>query len=428
MEINDLYTLYKQYPTITTDSRKCTPGSIFFALKGENFNGNQFATQALKDGCSYAIVDEADYVTDDKRIILVDNCLSTLQALAHYHRKALGLPIIGITGTNGKTTTKELTAACLAQKFNVLATEGNLNNHIGVPLTLLKLTPSHEIAIIEMGASHPGDIKELVEIAEPNYGIITNVGKAHLQGFGSFEGVLQTKCEMYDFIRAHKGHIFIQHENLYLQPQSNGIEKTEYGISENLFISGSIIDCSPFLFFEMKHNNISIKIQTQLIGSYNLTNALAAAAIAVYFGVKPNKIKDAIETYIPQNKRSQLQKTKYNTLIIDAYNANPTSMGAALDNFVQIKANHKAVILGNMGELGIESENEHRKIIGRLQETNFDKVLLSGNEFCKIDNNFECFSSTNNLIEELKKNPLKGYTILIKGSRSTQLERCIEWL
>ena len=428
MEINDLYTLYKQYPTITTDSRKCVPGSIFFALKGENFNGNQFATQALKEGCSYAIVDEADYVTDDKRIILVDNCLSTLQALAHYHRKILGLPIIGITGTNGKTTTKELTAACLAQKFNVLATEGNLNNHIGVPLTLLKLTSSHEIAIIEMGASQPGDIKELVEITEPNYGIITNVGKAHLQGFGSFEGVLQTKCEMYDFIRTHKGHIFIQHENLYLQPQSNGIEKTEYGISENLFISGSIIDCSPFLFFEMKHNNISIKIQTQLIGSYNLTNALAAAAIAVYFGVKPNKIKDAIETYIPQNKRSQLQKTKYNTLIIDAYNANPTSMGAALDNFVQIKANHKAVILGNMGELGIESENEHRKIIGRLQEANFDKVLLSGNEFCKIDNNFECFSSTNNLIEELKKNPLKGYTILIKGSRSTQLERCIEWL
>ena len=428
MEINDLYTLYKQYPTITTDSRKCVPGSIFFALKGENFNGNQFATQALKEGCSYAIVDEADYVTDDKRIILVDNCLSTLQALAHYHRKILGLPIIGITGTNGKTTTKEVTAACLAQKFNVLATEGNLNNHIGVPLTLLKLTSSHEIAIIEMGASHPGDIKELVEITEPNYGIITNVGKAHLQGFGSFEGVLQTKCEMYDFIRTHKGHIFIQHENLYLQPQSNGIEKTEYGISENLFISGSIIDCSPFLFFEMKHNNISIKIQTQLIGSYNLTNALAAAAIAVYFGVKPNKIKDAIETYIPQNKRSQLQKTKYNTLIIDAYNANPTSMGAALDNFVQIKANHKAVILGNMGELGIESENEHRKIIGRLQEANFDKVLLSGNEFCKIDNNFECFSSTNNLIEELKKNPLKGYTILIKGSRSTQLERCIEWL
>lgn len=428
MLIKTLYQIYKTHPTITTDSRKCTPGSIFFALKGENFNGNQFATQALKDGCSYAIVDEADYVTDDKRIILVDNCLSTLQALAHYHRKALGLPIIGITGTNGKTTTKELTAACLAQKFNVLATEGNLNNHIGVPLTLLKLTSSHEIAIIEMGASHPGDIKELVEITEPNYGIITNVGKAHLQGFGSFEGVLQTKCEMYDFIRTHKGHIFIQHENLYLQPQSNGIEKTEYGISENLFISGSIIDCSPFLFFEMKHNNISIKIQTQLIGSYNLTNALAAAAIAVYFGVKPNKIKDAIETYIPQNKRSQLQKTKYNTLIIDAYNANPTSMGAALDNFVQIKANHKAVILGNMGELGIESENEHRKIIGRLQEANFDKVLLSGNEFCKIDNNFECFSSTNNLIEELKKNPLKGYTILIKGSRSTQLERCIEWL
>ena len=260
MLIKTLYQIYKTHPTITTDSRKCTPGSIFFALKGENFNGNQFATQALKDGCSYAIVDEADYVTDDKRIILVDNCLSTLQALAHYHRKALGLPIIGITGTNGKTTTKELTAACLAQKFNVLATEGNLNNHIGVPLTLLKLTPSHEIAIIEMGASHPGDIKELVEIAEPNYGIITNVGKAHLQGFGSFEGVLQTKCEMYDFIRAHKGYIFIQHENLYLQPQSNGIEKTEYGISENLFISGSIIDCSPFLFFEMKHNNISIKI------------------------------------------------------------------------------------------------------------------------------------------------------------------------
>ena len=428
MEISSLYAIYKKHPVITTDSRKCIPGSIFFALKGENFNGNKFAAQALKNGCAYAVIDENEYVTNDEHILSVDNCLSALQSLARYHRRALGLPVIGITGTNGKTTTKELTAACLARKFNVLATEGNLNNHIGVPLTLLKLTSAHDIAVIEMGASHPGDIKELVDIAEPDYGLITNVGKAHLQGFGSFEGVIRTKCEMYDFIRAHKGHIFIQHENPYLQPQSNGIEKTEYGTSDNLFISGNMTDCSPFLSFEMKYNGSSTNIQTRLIGSYNLPNALAAASIAAYFGVEPEKIKKAIEAYTPQNKRSQLQKTEYNTLILDAYNANPTSMGAALDNFMQMKADAKAVILGNMGELGAESENEHRKIIDKLKKANFDKVLLSGKEFCKINHDFKCFADTDALIEELKTHSLKGYTILVKGSRSTQLEKCIEWL
>ena len=428
MKTELLYTLYQAHPVITTDSRRCIPDSIFFALKGENFNGNRFAAQALEAGCAYAVVDEAEYATDN-RIILVDNCLKALQQLARHHRRNLGLPVIGITGTNGKTTTKELTAACLSQKYNIWATQGNLNNHIGVPLTLLQLTAAHEMAVIEMGASHPGDIRELVDIAEPDYGIITNVAKAHLQGFGSFEGVIRTKCELYDYIREHQGHIFIQHENGYLQPQSHGIEKTEYGTTENLYVSGHVTDCSPFLAFEIQFNGTDkLAVQTQLIGSYNLPNALAAAAIATRFGVSPAQIKTAIETYTPQNKRSQLQKTADNTLIIDAYNANPASMEAALNNFMDMNAPSKAVILGNMGELGDGSADEHQKIIEKLETAGFDKVLLSGGEFCKTTTDFPCFPDTDALVQELKLHPLKGYTILIKGSRSTRLEQCIEWL
>ena len=428
METEHLYTLYQAHPIITTDSRQCTPGALFFALKGENFNGNRFASRALEAGCAYAIVDEAQYATDE-RIILVDDCLKALQQLARHHRRTLGLPVIGITGTNGKTTTKELTAACLSRKYHILATQGNLNNHIGVPLTLLQLTAAHEIAVIEMGASHPGDIRELVDIAEPDYGIITNVAKAHLQGFGSFEGVIRTKCELYDYLREHQGHIFIQHENSFLQPRSQGIEKTEYGTAEKLYISGRVTGCSPFLAFEIQFNGTSgMSVQTQLIGSYNLPNALAAAAIATRFGVSPEQIKTAIETYIPQNKRSQLQKTADNTLIIDAYNANPASMEAALNNFMEMKAPAKAVILGNMGELGTGSVAEHQKIIEKLEKAGFDKVLLSGGEFCKTTTSFPCYPDTDALLQELQEHPLKGYTILIKGSRSTRLEQCIEWL
>lgn len=425
--VESLYEIYKTHPIITTDTRKCVPGSLFFALKGDRFNGNEFAQNAIDSGCAYAIIDEPEYVTD-KRILYVENCLRTLQDLARYHRRVLGIPIIGITGTNGKTTTKELTAACLSQRFETLATEGNLNNHIGVPLTLLKLTPSHQLAVIEMGANHQGEIKTLAGIAEPDYGLITNVGKAHLEGFGSFEGVIRTKCELYDYLRENNGHIFIHHENKYLQPQSNGIEKTEYGEEDGLYIRGKLTSCSPFLSLEYQHKEKNIPVDTHLIGSYNLTNVLAAVAIAAYFGVPDEKIKQALEKYEPHNKRSQLQETSHNTLILDAYNANPTSMNAAIDNFLSMKTSKKAVILGDMRELGNDSEKEHKIIIDRLKNSGFDKILLAGNEFLKTCGPLTCFGTTDTLIEELKKHPLEGYTILIKGSRGMQLEKCIEYL
>ncbi len=424
----ELYSIFKEYRTITTDSRKCVRNSIFFALKGDNFDGNKFASQALAEGCAYAVVDEPEFVTDE-RTILVDDVLQTLQSLARIHRRVLNIPVIAITGTNGKTTTKELTTACLSQKYSVLATEGNLNNHIGVPLTLLKLTKAHEIAVIEMGANHPGEIKTLVNIAEPNFGIITNVGKAHLQGFGSFEGVINTKCELYDYIRQRGGHIFLHHENIFLQPKSIGIEKSEYGETPGLFISGKLKSCSPYLSFDFsRQNGGAVSVDTHLIGSYNLPNALAASAVAAYFGVPDNAIKKALETYQPQNRRSQLLKTANNTLILDAYNANPTSMNAALDNFIDMDAPHKAVILGDMGELGADSEIEHRKIVARLKGAGFEKIILAGAEFTKAAEGLECYPATEDLVDSLRNNPLKGFTVLVKGSRFMQLEKCIDLL
>lgn len=428
MTTEELYSIFKNHRIITTDSRKCVCGSIFFALKGEKFNGNAFASQALSEGCAYAIVDEPEFATDE-RIILVNDVLLTLQNLARFHRRVLDIPVIAITGTNGKTTTKELTAACLSQKYNVLATEGNLNNHIGVPLTLLKLTKAHEIAVIEMGASHPGEIKTLANIAEPNFGIITNVGKAHLQGFGSFEGVVKTKCELYDYIRQRGGHIFLHHENIFLQPKSGGIEKSEYGETPGLFISGNLTGCSPYLSFDfMRKGAKPVLVNTHLIGSYNLTNALAASAIAAYFNVSDTAVKKAMEEYEPQNRRSQLLKTGTNTLILDAYNANPTSMNAALDNFIAMETTYKAVILGDMGELGDDSETEHKKIVDRLKNTGFEKIILSGTEFAKVADGLECYPSTEALADSLRTNPLKGFTILVKGSRFMQLEKCIDLL
>lgn len=428
MTTEELYSIFKKHRTITTDSRKCVCDSVFFALKGENFNGNRFASQALSEGCAYAVVDELEFATDE-RIILVDNVLLALQNLARYHRRVLNIPVIAITGTNGKTTTKELTAACLSQKYNVLATEGNLNNHIGVPLTLLKLTKAHELAVIEMGANHPGEIKTLANIAEPNFGIITNVGKAHLQGFGSFEGVIKTKSELYDYIRQHGGHIFLHHENIFLQPKSEGIEKSEYGETPGLFISGKLTRCSPYLSFDFaRQGGAPVSVNTRLIGSYNLPNTLAASTIAAYFGVTDTTIKRALEEYQPQNKRSQLLKTENNTLILDAYNANPTSMNAALDNFIAMETPHKAVILGDMGELGEDSGAEHRKVTERLKNAGFEKVMLCGTEFAKVADGLESYTSTGALTDSLKANPLKDFTILVKGSRFMQLEKCIDLL
>lgn len=432
MDVEILYKSFQKHPIITTDSRNCPAGSIFFALKGESFNGNTFAKQALEKGCALAVVDEAQYADDPQgRIILVNNCLKALQQLARHHRRVLGTKIIGITGTNGKTTTKELISAVLSQKYNILYTEGNLNNHIGVPLTLLRLKPEHELAVIEMGASHPGDIKELVEIAEPDYGIITNVGKAHLEGFGSFEGVIRTKGELYDFLRGNENaSVFIQHENSQLAKIAHGLNLIPYGIEDNLYVNGHLTTCSPYLAFEWKKKGDKAyqQVQTHLIGAYNLDNTLAAVTIGVFFGVEPAKINQALEKYIPQNNRSQLKDTGKNKLIIDAYNANPTSMMAALENFRNINADHKIVILGDMKELGPTSLEEHQKIVDYLKECRFDRIILAGEQFSATRNSLKPLPNAAAIIKELQSEQPEGFYILIKGSNSMKLTQVADYL
>ncbi|MFR3102149.1 MAG: UDP-N-acetylmuramoyl-tripeptide--D-alanyl-D-alanine ligase, partial [Parabacteroides distasonis] len=414
-------------PQITTDSRNCPKGSIFFALKGDKFDGNQYAGKALASGCVYAVIDNPDYYIGE-RTILVDNVLKTLQQLAHHHRKVLGLPIIGITGTNGKTTTKELLAAVLSTKFNLLYTEGNFNNHIGVPLTLLRLTHDHEMAVIEMGASHPGDIKELVDIVHPNYGIITNVGRAHLEGFGSFEGVIRTKGELYDYIRRSKGKIFIKKENEYLQSIAKGIEQITYGNGDDAFASGQVVSCDPFLVFNWKQQGKLHTVETHMIGSYNLDNVLAAVAVGRFFKIPAERISRAIAAYEPTNNRSQFKKTDNNELIIDAYNANPSSMKVALDNFITMPVQPKAIILGDMRELGPTSDELHAEVVEQIKKGQFDKVFLCGEHFSKVGKEFSPFATTEAMVEELRKQPLKGYHILIKGSHSMGLEKLADIL
>lgn len=427
MSIIDLYDLFIHNPQITTDSRNCPKGSIFFALKGDKFDGNQYAGKALASGCVYAVIDNPDYYIGE-RTILVDNVLKTLQQLAHHHRKVLGLPIIGITGTNGKTTTKELLAAVLSTKFNLLYTEGNFNNHIGVPLTLLRLTHDHEMAVIEMGASHPGDIKELVDIVHPNYGIITNVGRAHLEGFGSFEGVIRTKGELYDYIRRSKGKIFIKKENEYLQSIAKGIEQITYGNGDDAFASGQVVSCDPFLVFNWKQQGKLHTVETHIIGSYNLDNVLAAVAVGRFFKIPAERISRAIAAYEPTNNRSQFKKTDNNELIIDAYNANPSSMKVALDNFITMPVQPKAIILGDMRELGPTSDELHAEVVAQIKKGQFDKVFLCGEHFSKVGKKFSPFATTEAMVEELRKQPLKGYHILIKGSHSMGLEKLADIL
>ena len=385
MKLSALYQIFLDCQLVTTDSRNCPEGSLFIALKGESFNGNAFAGKALETGCAYAVIDESEYAIEgDQRYILVDDCLQTLQQLANYHRRQLGTRVIGITGTNGKTTTKELISAVLSQSHNILYTLGNLNNHIGVPSTLLRLKAEHDLAVIEMGANHPGEIKFLSEIVEPDCGIITNVGKAHLEGFGSFEGVIKTKGELYDFLRKKEGStVFIHHDNAYLMNIAGGLNLIPYGTEDDLYVNGRITGNSPYLTFEWKagKDGETYQVQTQLIGEYNFPNALAAITIGRFFGVEDAKINEALAGYTPQNNRSQLKKTDDNTLIIDAYNANPTSMMAALQNFRNMEVPHKMLILGDMRELGAESAAEHQKIADYLKECAFEKVWLVGDQF-----------------------------------------------
>lgn len=429
MEMKDLYELFLQHPTITTDSRDVPEGSMFFALKGETFDGNAYAKAALEQGAAYAVIDEKEYAEENnEHLILVEDVLTTLQQLAKYHRVHLGTPIIGITGTNGKTTTKELIATVLKKKYNVLYTQGNFNNHIGVPKTLLQLTKEHDIAVIEMGANHPGEIKTLVEIVLPDFGIITNVGKAHLLGFGSFEGVIRTKGELYDFLRAIEGTVFINNENPHLLGISKGLKLVKYGQTETdgLLVKGQLVECNPFLKFEWNGG----VVQTRFIGSYNLDNALAAACIGTYFEVPSNDICDALAEYTPSNNRSQLTITKDNKLVVDAYNANPTSMKAALDNFRLIQADHKMCILGQMGELGDVSEEEHQKVIDLIGEGDFEQVWLVGDNFAKTRHpaNYRLFANVEEVKTAISTQKPQGFLILIKGSNSNKLVQTVELL
>ena len=429
MKIQELYEIYKSYPFISTDTRSHhLSGSIFFALKGGNFDGNKYIEQALEQGCAYAVGDDLGLPKNDHRIILVKNVLQTLQELARFHRRALQIPIIGITGTNGKTTTKELVAAVLSTQYNVLYTQSNLNNHIGVPLTLLSMTKTHEIAVIEMGANHPGEIAELAAITEPDYGLITNVGKAHLEGFGSFENVIKTKSELYNFLEKSKGKIFINQDNPYLNKISCDAEKIYYGTKPGVFVRGEIAEnTTPFLNLKWFADEKEHLAATQLIGDYNFENVLAAATIGAYFKIEREKICQALAGYTPQNNRSQLKNTGKNYLIIDAYNANPTSMLASLENFSKMKTSPKAVILGDMKELGKDSVIEHQKIIDFIDKNRFDKVFLCGEIFSGLpENKYPSFIDANELIENLRKEDLQGYFILIKGSRSIQLEKVVE--
>ena len=424
---NELYKIYNNHPVITTDSRVCPQGSIFFALKGDNFNGNLFASKAVENGCAYAVIDEEQYATSPN-ILLVYDVLASLQELAAHHRKHLTIPVIGITGTNGKTTTKELTKAVLSQKYNVAAIEGNLNNHIGVPLTILKIRPEHEIAIIEMGANHPREIAFLCNISCPDFGLVTNVGKAHLEGFESFEGVVKTKSELYDSLRINNGGVFIYSGNHILLTKTAGLKKIVYGYGSGCFLTGELINADPFVRFSFECNGITTKVQTRLVGTYNLPNLLAAATIGRYFNVMDAQVAKALEEYTPSNKRSQLTVTDKNQLILDAYNANPTSMMAALKNFRDMNVNGKTLILGDMRELGEDSQAEHIGIVNFIKTVGFDNVYLIGKEFNSIPNPFVSFDDIEEFRKYLMENPLSDRFILVKGSRGIALEKIIDLL
>jgi len=437
MDSKELYAIYQQHPVITTDSRECPEGSIFIALKGDSFDGNQFAAQALDKGCAVAIVsDEQVYNAyhGDKQMILVDDTLQAFKDMAREHRRRFDIPVIGITGTNGKTTTKELVRAVLAERYDEMATEGNFNNDVGVPKTLFRLNVMHEIAVVEMGASHPGDIKTLVETAEPTCGLITNVGKAHLQGFGSLEGVIHTKGELYDFLATREDSvIFINADNEHLMgilPQ--GVNAECYTQDENkngARVYGQIVACDPFLRLRWKENSGDWhEVTTHLIGSYNIDNVLAAVTVGLHFDITPEQICHAIENYVPSNNRSQLTETGHNHLVVDAYNANPTSMAAALDNFCMMEVSPKMAILGEMRELGDSSAEEHRRVVERLASCPFDEVWLVGAEFKDIDCPYRKFDDVEQVKAAIAEKRPEGHYILIKGSNGTRLFQLPELL
>lgn len=433
MTTEQLYQIFESHPVVTTDSRDCPEGSIFFALKGASFNGNKFAAAALQQGCAFAVVDEPEYCAQgDERYILVDDVLRAFQLLARHHRRTLGTRIVGITGTNGKTTTKELMAAVLGEKYNVLYTLGNFNNDIGVPKTLLRLKPEHQVAVVEMGASHPGDIKTLVELVEPDLALITNVGMAHLQGFGSFEGVVKTKGELYDFMRQSKrGKVFVDANNPYLMGIVQGLDLVKYGTpaSDGLFVDGKVVSAAPFLRFAWQREGGEWnEVQTHLVGAYNVLNMLAAISVGLYLGVSADEANRALANYVPSNNRSQLEETAHNKLIMDAYNANPTSMSVALNNLNDMEVPHKMAILGDMLELGAASAEAHQAIVDQLSRLSLDEVWLVGPEFARTRCAFRKFNDVDEVMAQLQNQCPEGRYILVKGSHGIRLDKLSQCL
>lgn len=445
MNIPELYKIYLKHPIICTDSRKLIDNSIFFALKGSNFNGNKFAEKALEK-CAYAVIDEIEYKKDD-RFILVDDALQAMQKLAYFHRMQLDIPILGITGSNGKTTTKELISNVLAEKYKIFATQGNLNNHIGVPLTILSMDNSIEIGIVEMGANHIGDINELCEIAQPNFGIITNVGKAHLEGFGSFEGVKEAKGELYDFLYKNDGLAFINSDNEHLDEMNPPHKTITYGTSKFTHVQGEMMesewnvkirwfaqtvqDDEDDLDDDQEVDDEHNIINTKLYGQYNFENVLTAVCVGHYFAIDNALIKRAIESYIPTNNRSQLVEKGSNKIILDAYNANPASMKIALENFLGLnETSSKLAILGDMLELGRDAILEHSNILYYLEEFNFSNVILVGKLFKEsaFDFDFPIFENVDDCKKYLKERPFHNHLILIKASRGIKLEEVVDAL
>jgi UDP-N-acetylmuramoyl-tripeptide--D-alanyl-D-alanine ligase len=428
MDIQQLHKLFLGHPIVCTDTRNIIPGSVFFALKGENFNGNLFAEQALQKGCAYVIVDEVSSAINNQ-CVLVENVLHTLQQLAAFHRKYWGKQIIALTGTNGKTTTKELIHSVLAQEFKVLATKGNLNNHIGVPLTLLSLTQQHEIAIVEMGANHQKEIELLCEIAQPDFGVITNIGRAHLEGFGGVEGVKKGKGEMYDFVRKRKGRIFLNLDDQVLIQMSSGLSAISYGMNEAADIQGRTAGNSVLLELDFMTNGNWVHVKTNLTGGYNFHNALCAVACGHALGISDELIREGLEKYQPDNNRSQIKRTEKNILILDAYNANPSSMAAAFQNFIAIESENKFFIIGDMLELGEESADEHKNVLDFIQSKNL-KGILVGKQFYRFKEHYpflffeEAISAREFLISE----HIKNHLLLVKGSRGIKLETVIDTL
>ena len=429
MQIESLYQYYLKHPVICTDTRKLTPGCFYVALKGANFDGNKFAKQALEQGAAYCLIDDVEQKIDE-RCILVDDSLTALQALAHHHRKQFKFPVIGITGSNGKTTTKEFIHAVLSKKYKTYATVGNYNNHIGVPLTLLAIDHTYEIAVIEMGANHQKEIEALSNISDPDYGMITNIGKAHIEGFGGFEGIIKGKSELYQHLRAKQGKIFINRDNAILKEKGEGIEQILYSTQMESSLQGKVENLNPYLAFSWRTPTYeSPVIQSNLVGAYNLDNMLAAIAIGHYFGVPAEAINEAISEYTPTNNRSQIERTENNTLILDAYNANPTSMKAALENFHQIESTKKFFILGDMLELGDESAENHIEIIDLLASKGLNEGIFVGAEFEAVKKgNHQFFPSIEAAKNHLSSLALKDYLILVKGSRGIRLEHVVDLL